>query len=161
MNALRVGITGHQTLTWQTALAIRTDILIRLESIENQFTGVTSLASGSDQIFAECVLARGGDLCSVIPCVNYASTFGQMDDLQRYRTLRAASTEVKKLAFPEPTEEAFWAAGKFVVDTSDIVFAVWDGKMAAGLGGTGDVVRYAEQSGKSIVVIWPPGSARS
>ena len=42
-----------------------------------------------------------------------------------------------------------------MVDHSELLIAVWDGKPAAGLGGTGDVVSYARQSGKHVYQIDP------
>jgi len=73
--------------------------------------------------------------------------------------LKAAGSQVQ-LDYERPSEEAFMAGGKAVVDGCDILLAVWDGKPAAGLGGTADVVAYAKESGKPIEVIWPEGASR-
>ncbi len=43
------------------------------------------------------------------------------------------------------------AAGVWMVDRSDRLVAIWDGKPAAGLGGTGDVVAYALERGIPVV----------
>jgi hypothetical protein len=67
---------------------------------------------------------------------------------------------VIKLEFDEPTEEAFWAAGQRVVEESEQLIAVWDGRPAGGLGGTADVVAYAQKLGKNVLVIWPTGARR-
>jgi hypothetical protein len=68
---------------------------------------------------------------------------------------------VVELSFDEPTEEAFWSAGRYVVDHADQVLAVWDGQQAGGLGGTADVVAYARAKRKPVTRIWPAGAERS
>ncbi len=52
------------------------------------------------------------------------------------------------------------AASKLMIDHSDELYAVWDGKPARGYGGTADVVAYARAHGTSVHVIWPPGAQR-
>jgi hypothetical protein len=80
--------------------------------------------------------------------------------LKNFEQLLARASEVTTLEHDKPSEEAFWAAGQLVVDESDQVIAVWDGKPAGGLGGTADVVRYAEKSGKEVLIIWPDNARR-
>jgi hypothetical protein len=52
------------------------------------------------------------------------------------------------------------AAGAIVADRCERLIAVWDGRPALGLGGTGDVVRYAQGIGRDVVVVWPDGARR-
>jgi hypothetical protein len=65
------------------------------------------------------------------------------------------------MPYSAPGEEAFWAAGKRVVELSDEIFAVWDGRKAGGLGGTADVVAFARKKGVPVTIIWPTGSSRA
>jgi len=46
--------------------------------------------------------------------------------------------------------------GRWVVDHSDHLVAVWDGMAARGPGGTGDVVAYARERGHPVTVVTPP-----
>jgi hypothetical protein len=154
-----VGFSGHQALSAETRETIRDALMEKLPKWE-KILAVTSLAAGGDQIFAECALATGGQLMVVIPCEGYESTFKDPSDLASYRRLLKSSTGQVRLPFPEPSEEAYWAAGKRIVDMADILIAVWDGQPAGGLGGTADVVKYAEKLNKEIVRIWPPGATR-
>jgi hypothetical protein len=55
------------------------------------------------------------------------------------------------LDFAEPTEKAFYEAGKEVVNRSEILIAVWDGKAARGLGGTADIVHFAQSRSKRVL----------
>lgn len=123
--------------------------------------GVTSLAAGSDQIFADCVLELGGKLRVVIPCKDYEGSFTSPDDLANYHRLLRVAAPVIILRHARPTEAAYWDAGKRVVNQADVVLAVWDGQPAAGLGGTGDVVRYATEQRRVVIVVWPPAASRT
>ena len=154
-----VGVTGHQSLTPNTVVMVRKQLLDAL-SPRGSVRGLTSLARGTDQIFAVCVLELGGQITAVIPSHGYETSFTTQDDAAQFRRLLEAATEVIQLPFLEPVQEAFWAAGKEIVDRCDLLLAVWDGEPAGGLGGTADVVRYARDRGRPVEVIWPMGAAR-
>lgn len=156
---VRIGITGHQGLTSNTEISVRAAI----DEILAKYTmvvGVSSLAEGADQIFADAVVARNGQLEVVVPCEGYETTFFEATDLEHFRNLRALANVVTQLSFTEPSEEAFWAAGQKIVDTSDVVIAVWNGKQSESLGGTGDVVQLAQQLEKEVHIVWPEGASR-
>lgn len=156
---VRVGITGHQGLTPSTEISVRAaidEILAKYRIV----VGVSSLAEGADQIFADAVVARNGQLEVVVPCEGYEATFSESTDLEHFRNLRAIAKVVTQLSFIEPSEEAFWAAGQKIVDSSDVLVAVWNGKHSEGLGGTGDVVQLARQLDKEVHIVWPEGAAR-
>jgi hypothetical protein len=73
---------------------------------------------------------------------------------QAYRELSKNAT-VEVLDIPGTDEDAYLAAGHRVVDNSDIMLAVWDGKPAKGKGGTADVVDYAIKRGIPLIHIDP------
>jgi hypothetical protein len=50
---------------------------------------------------------------------------------------------------------SYLAAGKRVVDMSDVMVAIWNGKPAEGLGGTADIVQYALAQKKPVIHINP------
>ena len=120
-----------------------------------------SLAEGSDQIFAEVVLDAGGTLVVVVPSQDYEQTFEDESVLANYQSLLARAARVVMLDSPIPSQDAFWVAGRRVVDDAQRLVAVWDGKPAGGLGGTADVVRYANELGMEVDVVWPEGSLRA
>lgn len=154
-----VGFSGHQSLSPDTRIAVRDALTKTFQSWEPTLT-ITSLAAGSDQIFAECALEAGNRLAVVIPCSGYDTTFANPTDLALYKRLLRSSIETIQLSFPEPSEEAYWAAGRRIVEMANMLVAVWDGLPSAGLGGTADVVHYAEQNHKKVLRIWPPGASR-
>lgn len=158
-----VGVSGHQELPEQAVAHAKHELLRlvpeRQWSLE-ALSGVSSLAAGADQLFAEHVLRVGGDLRVVIPCEDYLKTFQSASDRRRYRALLEQAVRVDTLPFPEPSEEAFFVAGKAVVEASDWLIAIWDGERARGLGGTADVVDYATELGRRVEVVWPDGVTR-
>ena len=153
---MRVGITGHQRLREPTGWDwVRRELDRLLSSFTPPLVGVTSLAAGADQLFADAVLRHGGSLEAVIPFDGYESTFSEERDRHEYLRLlqRALSKEVLEKFGSD--EEAYLTSGKRMVDRSELLVAVWDGRPAAGMGGTGDVVSYATQQGKRIIHLNP------
>jgi len=155
----RVGITGHRDLRHVTHRLVRAAVAAELTAYR-PLHGISSLAEGADQIFAEQVLEARGALTAVIPSAGYAATFRTVVGRALYRNLRGRATEVIELPFPGPSEDAYWAAGRQVVCLSDVLLAVWDGAPSGGVGGTADVVAFAGERGVPTMVVWPPGARR-
>ncbi|MFD4786250.1 hypothetical protein ACFWN1_04065 [Streptomyces sp. NPDC058459] len=121
--------------------------------------GYGSLAEGADQLFAQELLAAGGELHAVIPANGYEATFSSSDK-STYFTLLDMATDVTRLSFESPSEEAYDAAGQWIAKHCEILIAVWDGKPARGLGGTADAVAHARKLGRVVRVVWPSGVQR-
>lgn len=156
----RIGITGHQGLDRDTTVLISNALRTELER-QGPVHGISSLAAGADQIFAREIIRQGGTLIAVIPSADYETTFDTPEALGQYHHLKETAKETIELDFDAPGEEAYWAAGKRVVELSDEVLAVWDGEQSGGLGGTADVVAFARQRHIPVIVVWPPGSRRA
>jgi hypothetical protein len=158
---MKVGVTGHQALPKKAVSYIERRVLTELAELNDtgQLAGVTSLAEGADQLFAFAVLSLKGQLEVVIPSADYESTLSG-GALKNYRQLLAAATSVRHLPYSESSEEAFFSAGKAIVDECERLFAIWDGKRAKGLGGTADIVSYAKGQGVPVTIIWPRGLSR-
>jgi hypothetical protein len=150
-----VGVTGHRELTEQ----IRAHVRVRLAGLlgRRPVLGLSSLADGADQLFAETVLNRGGRLHAVIPAAGYEKT---VVDEDAYRRLLAAASRTTVLDFAEAGPEAYGAAGRFIVERCDLLIAVWDGRRARGPGGTFSTVSYARSVGREVAVCWPDGAVR-
>lgn len=153
---MRIGITGHQRLTdpsrWEWVGGEIAQILARTPK---PLIGVTSLAIGADQLFADLVLQQHGTLEAIIPFEGYELIFAEGRDRREYQRLLDRASRVEILHRTGSAEHAYFGAGKRVVDLADLLVAVWDGKPAAGLGGTADVVAYAQQQGKAVLHLDP------
>jgi hypothetical protein len=153
---MRIGITGHQRLSdpssWEW---VKREMLALAEKSPRPLIAVSSLAIGADQLFAELVLQNGGTLEAVIPFEGYEKTFTDDVDKDSYQSLLGRSSRVEVLPKTDSDEEAYLGAGRRVVDLCELLVAVWDGKPAAGLGGTGDVVEYAHKIQRNVVHLNP------
>lgn len=156
-----VGCTGHQEMPEVAARHAQDQMQRLLGPLAGpELIGYSSLAAGADQMFADVVLSLGGQLRLIIPSDNYGSTFGGGTSLADYQRLLAQASDAETLDYPQPSEEAFFAAGKLIATRSDWLIAVWDGGPARGLGGSADVVAYARSHDKDVIVLWPKGVTR-
>ena len=71
---------------WITRIAVGMLLLVSLATSAGlrpvPLIGVTSLAIGADQLFADAVLQLGGELEAVIPFAEYDRTFDNSSDLR-------------------------------------------------------------------------------
>ena len=159
MQPQRVGVTGHQVLP-EEAIALLTSKLELWFPDARGTTVVCSLALGADTLVAEYLVGRGANLHAILPSGHSESTFDEDSAKSRYQDLLDLAEVVEILGFEEPSEEAYMAAGALVARSCDWLIAVWDGREARGLGGTGDVVALARQLGKDIRAARPAGVTR-
>jgi hypothetical protein len=146
-----------------------------------KLTVISALASGADQIVARavCDLVRQPELRNryleaVLPFQPevYEEDFTDPRDLAEFRALlkldrgRLDTHSTPTVLIPEVPahpdasdaalrrlrEEAYAAAGRYVVNTSEMIVAVWDPTREDKPGGTGVTVRYAVERGR--VVLW-------
>ena len=155
----RVAVSGHQSLPARTVELIDEQIRALLSGYAPDVVGVSCLADGADQVFAQAVADLGGKIEVIVPAERYRE--GLPEDAHRqYDRLFAQAVSVRRLSFGDFTSESHMAASKLMVDEADELYAVWDGKPARGYGGTADVVAYARDRGTPVRVIWPEGAER-
>ncbi|MGC5346554.1 hypothetical protein ACPXCE_25320 [Streptomyces sp. DT24] len=156
----RIGVTGHRTIPRAAYAHVLIGLRAAIGGVEGPLDALSSLAAGADQLFADIALSHGAELTAVIPSGDYESTFSGAAELARYRGLKDRAAREVRLDFPHSTDEAYYAAGVYIADHCDRLFAVWDGRPARGLGGTGDIVTYARALGRPVTVIWHAGVER-
>jgi hypothetical protein len=151
-----IGVTGHQKLDnpadWEW---VQGELNRILDGTPSPIVGVSSLAIGADQLFAQAVLHHQGSLEVVIPFHNYERTFDDGPDKENYLRLLKAASKVDVLERKGSDEVCYFEAGKEVVSRADLLIAIWNGEPAAGLGGTGDAVNYALQNQRRVIHINP------
>jgi hypothetical protein len=157
---MRIGVTGHQRrpeIDWNW---VKKEIGAALSELKDVDGAYTSLAVGSDQIFAQAALRHNIKVIAVIPLPrpDYEKYFKD-GDLETYYDLLGRS-EVIELKGDPDHEKAFFQAGIYIADHADKLIAVWDGNPALGLGGTADIVAYAQSRGRPILHINPVRRSR-
>jgi hypothetical protein len=152
-------VTGHRALDDIDSVTGAVDAV--LDRLAGGDGGATleirsGLAEGADRLVAERVLARAGArLVAVLPLGrdDYASDFETAASRAAFDDLLARAAEVV-VVDPAPTREAAYErAGQAVVDTSDVLLALWDGEESRGQGGTAEIVRYARERGVAVEVV--------
>lgn len=152
----KVGFTGHQAregIDWEW---VEEAIEARVRSIPGSVDGYCSLAEGADQLFARVLLDTGAQLAVVVPTADYFDKM-RADAREQALELLGRATHITRLEPKHTDEDSYLAAGQFIVECSDTLIAVWDGEPAEGLGGTADIVAYAQERGVPVFHIDPVG----
>jgi hypothetical protein len=150
---IRIGVTGHRILA--EINRIEQGVEQALERIERSFPGerlavVSALAEGADRIVASHVLARAGaQLIVPLPLEesDYARDFESAQSRAEFSSLIRRASAVERMPAAPSRDQAYEAAGHYVLNNSDVIVAVWDGKPAQGRGGTADIVARARERG--------------
>lgn len=152
---MRIGISGHQYLedprAWEWVGDVMRDLLLRFP---RPLVGVTCLAVGADSLLATLLEEQHQSFEVVLPFADYESRL-PLEARDEYRRLLGQAMAVTTLKDRSNDEQSYFEAGKIVVDLSDVLLTVWNGKPAKGLGGTADIVAYARQKEKPIVHLDP------
>ena len=156
---VRIGITGHSNLTDSTSELVAEELRKILARQTGSIVGVTCLARGADQVFAQVVLDCGGAIEAVLPAADYRERKVEPDNAADFDSLIEKAT-VHTMPFAESNRDAYMAASERVLSIVDWMIAVWDGGPSGGHGGTADVVEVAKHRGVDVVIVWPERAAR-
>ena len=152
---MRLGVTGHQRLADDTAWTwVRDEITRLVDAMPRPLVGLSSLAIGADQVFAGIILEHGGSLEAIVPFADYRGRFSA-DHRARYDALLARAARVEILRALGTDQEAYRDAGMWIVDSSDAMVAVWDGRPPVDVGGTADIVEYAQSVARPLTILNP------
>ena len=155
----RVAVSGHRGLPDATERLVYQALREALAQHSPELVGLSCIADGADQLFAQAIIDLGGQLEVVVPATKYREALPP-ECWRTYDLLFSKASQVHKLDYTESTSEAHQAASEYMVDNADVLVAVWDGLPARAYGGTADVVSYARSSSKPVEVIWPSGATR-
>ena len=151
-----IGVTGHRSLQDAQVLAdpvrvtferIR-QLLPPLSSTPVMFSVLSPLAEGTDRLVVRHALTfPTSQLDVVLPLEkgDYLQDFETPESKAEFEELLSRARRVKQLPPAASRNEAYAQVGRYVVDHCDVLIAVWDGKPAAGQGGTAEIVQYARE----------------
>ncbi len=164
---IRIGVTGHRMLADDLHTGVRDACRQVLESMVEvgriNGAGVeawSALAIGADTLFAQAALELDLPLVGIMPFAHYPRDFAPAD-LVVLEGLIERCDRMIRLDRIRKTKHAYMAAGTMLVRECDLVVAVWNGMPSRALGGTGDVVRYAERLGVPVVRVDPARAGSS
>src|SRR5579875_1900877 len=147
----RLGMRGHQQLGEEATVTFVAEqvreLLTRYQKEvcqQGQTLIVSSaLALGADRLFVRTALDLDIPVEVVIPCAGYENIFTTTEACAEYHSLLERCQGVHRLESDECSDDAFLAAGHWLVDHSDLMMLAWNGLPAAGKGGTADIASYA------------------
>jgi len=138
-------------------------VLARLDGIlshtPHTFVVVSPLAEGADRLVVQEVLAwpateEAGShrLEAVLPLppADYVQDFGSEESRDEFQALLTGAASVHLLGTAASRTAAYQKAGRHVVQSCDVLVAIWDGNPARGQGGSAEIVTYARQAGRSL-----------
>lgn len=117
---------------------------------------ISALAEGSDRLFAAAALDLHVPLRVLLPfpVAVYETTFGDAGGNPQFRSLLALAQSVRELPGTLADSQAgYEAVGRACVDDCHVLLAIWDGKPAAGRGGTPEIIDYALSAAKPVLWI--------
>ncbi|HEY4248688.1 MAG TPA: hypothetical protein VGM64_17840 [Lacunisphaera sp.] len=151
-----VGFSGHRQLTEREATArVITAALEELRrEAPGEWIGLSSVATGSDQLFVDQVLALGLSWQAILPLprAEFQKDFTP-DEWADAEQMLTQAEHVRVISENGTREDAYLDCGMETVNGADVLLAFWDGQPARGKGGTGDVIEYAKSLGKPTLVI--------
>jgi hypothetical protein len=153
-----VGFTGHRLLADPVgADACLAEALATLQrESAGEWIAVSSAALGSDVLFARRVLERKIAWQALLPFpqAEFRKDFSA-EDWAEVEALLARAESVTVRGGEGEREEAYLDCGIETVNACDVLVALWDGEPARGRGGTAEVVTYARELGRPLIVIDP------
>jgi len=158
--SIRIGVTGHRFLRDEAMLVPGlAEALLRVEEVfaARVLTVVSPLAEGADRLVARHVLGcPEASLLAVLPLPrqDYLDDFVTPGSRAEFLRLLALADEVVVMPPAPSRDEAYEAAGLYVVRHCEALVAVWDGLASRGRGGTADIVAEAARAGKTICHLW-------
>jgi len=152
-----IGFSGHRKLAYPAIVATGiARALDRLATDRGHLGVIASAASGGDTLFLEEASRRKLPIRLILPFPKkrFEEDFSP-EDWQRVLPLIDSALFVEEITGPESDDEAYLETGILTVEHAEVMVFVWDGKKAAGMGGTGDIVEYARAFGKPLLIIDP------
>lgn len=158
-----IGVTGHRKLGNEPLLAKQVRLTLKkikqllppLKNTPLAFRILSPLAEGADRLVAREVLKISeSQLEAILPLEkdDYLKDFGLPESKAEFEEFLTQARHIKKLLSAASRTEAYSHAGRYVVDHSDILIALWNGKHATAGGGTGEIVHYARE--KKCPLFW-------
>jgi hypothetical protein len=151
-----VGFSGHRQLADSVgpARAISAAVAELRREAPGDWIGLSSVASGSDQLFVQQILGQDLSWHAILPLprAQFKEDFTPEEWGTAERFL-ARADHVRVVGENASREDGYLDCGMETVNDSDVLIALWDGSAARGKGGTAEVVEYATALGKPVLVI--------
>ncbi|MEI8007341.1 MAG: hypothetical protein WCI48_14140 [Bacteroidota bacterium] len=157
---------AESQLTWKVKKSLAKLKILPGKTPSNRQTNlhfhiISSLAKGADRIISRAAMEHLQASLQVILPFNlseYRKDFDDPDDLNEFNELFEKAENKEKLIHSSfqsiySHEDGYEQAGKELVDSCELLIAVWDGQPSNGKGGTAEIVEYACSVNRLVVWI--------
>ena len=170
MGRIVITITGHRLLSNEQREKLKPVIRKAIENImfisnergaAHSFVALSPLAEGADTMFAQAAKGLGVPLRILLPFEKeeYLKDFMSDEAKNEFYSLYDSVSDTEKSFLNKRGEheynQLFLDLGRKIVEEADFLIAIWNEKPAKGKGGTGDIVAYAQEMKKDILLIDP------
>lgn len=159
-SGFRVMVTGHRDVGGTHLQAALRGVLQNIQDKRGAVVAISGMALGVDLEFAEAALALAIPLVAAIPLPDQAARWPHLQATRHATVLHAAAAIVHVWEEPEYAERdpvrMLLARNVWMLDHSDLVVAVWDGRRR---GGTWHAVHLALKRGRPVLVLDPTTGA--
>jgi len=151
-----VGFSGHRQVDRpdEAAGAIKAVLEALRRDGTGEWIALSSVAAGADTLFAQSALEMGLAWHALLPlpALEFRGDFSD-EEWVAAEALLARAEQARVITENGSREDAYLDCGMETVNGCDVLLALWNGEPARGKGGTADVIAYARELGKPIVVI--------
>jgi len=151
-----VGFTGHRQL--KDAAGVQRVIGEVLASLRTEkqveWLALSSIAEGADMMFARTALRLGFGWEAVLPMppVEFRHDF-RPEVWVEVESLLAHAEHARVIGERSHRDDAYLDCGMETVNHCDVLLAVWDGERSRGRGGTAEIITYARDLGRPVIII--------
>ena len=151
-----IAITGHRDMVETPELRQKVfNFLEKQAEQSEELILLSPLAEGADRFVAKIFLAlqqKHDHLSLVVPMPFKQARYEEdFDEASKEEFLDFLPKATAVFAVKRVSKSGYLDVGRYVVDESDILLALWDGTFNGKVGGTGDVVNYAKSLGHEVV----------
>ena len=151
-----VGFTGHRQLTNEAMVErVIREVLSSLRTEAGvEWLAMSSVAAGSDMAFARAALSIGLGWEAVLPLppAEFRHDFSELE-WRSVEALLGEAEHVRVISERGHREDAYLDGGMETVNHCDVLLAVWDGEPSRGRGGTAEIVAYARELGRPLILL--------
>jgi hypothetical protein len=153
-----VGVSGHRDLPDKQSISNAIDEVLRtiMKAYgDGPLQVISPLAEGADRVVVWRAMANYSvHLIAPLPLEisDYMVDFRSFSSKTEFTTLLEQADKIIELPAENTRDACYLAAGEYVLDHSDVLVVVWDGKPASGMGGTAEIV--AEARRREMPLAW-------
>ena len=156
---LTIGVTGHRFLTETDKIKKSVDTtLLHIQEVytPEKISIHTSLAEGADRLVPQRALELFAEPHLIVPLPfpkeQYLKDFPDGKSKEIFNELINRADRVITFPPAKTKNKSYQLVGEYILDHSDILIAIWDGKPSQGQGGTGEFINAARK--RNLPLAW-------